>query len=169
MKFACLFILIILISCKRTPQKYNSRFNHNPIYIYDSCHFFKTINVTNDTAIIKSYFIGYPLQENKYGLYNLDYCISKKNLNLEEYYSEKIRNSESIFVKHKDSLKSLKYVNALLFENQKYINYFWKEIPKMINGDALKVYFIEPHGKDSLIFRRVYRNFDESDRTISSK
>jgi len=145
--FLILVLGIIAWQCKPSKNK------EKTFYFYNAKELFKYNVHKNDSMSFLNYSKNIVVASSD--SFNLNRSIKVFGLN---HYYKFSNYKDTFFVRPKSYLDSIDYYGVEWFKNEKNPNKFWKTS----NGwlDSLKIYAIEPiEGTDSLIFRRVHRNF----------
>ncbi|HEY3369956.1 MAG TPA: hypothetical protein VGK10_03850 [Prolixibacteraceae bacterium] len=145
-----LIVLFALCKCSKFPDQ------RKTYYFYDAKHLFLKHEKITDSTYWLNYeiFVPYHTDSSLFGNGGERYML--------DYYYKYSFNSSSIFVKHKSVLDTINYFNDDWVKKKENLDRFWKSVMdggKWAN-DTLKIYTIETiEGTDSLIFRRVHRNY----------
>lgn len=147
-KYLLIILLVFVIwQCKPVRDKAKT------YYFYNAKELFEHNIIKNDSLHYLCYSLDIvPPPSDSLSL--------KRNVKVYEliYYYKLLNYRDTFFVKPKSYLDSIEYYSTEWFKKEENLDKFWKRF----NGrfDSLKIYAIEPVvGTDSLIFRRVHRNF----------
>lgn len=149
-RYLAIFSLVFLLGCHDNPKEKKVIY-----YFYDAKTMFKISEITNDSL----HYLNY---EKTIDIGTVPNAIGG-DVNVYgfiHYYKFRNYKTDTIFIKHKSYLDSIKYIGNEWLKNKDNLDKFWNG-SRYGELDSLIIFVIQPiDGTDSLLFRRVHRYFE---------